>query len=544
MSSSNSGDGTDLADSALQDVAPLPDVVLVDGGLDSRDSLADLPDVSDLLSDTLEILDLGDSASEDGADAAPDGEDAPDLGDAQPDAMDLDAGPTLCTAPESCPAGQGCKEGLCGPCDDGADCRPLGLICGPQEICAPCASTEDCAAAAYESDVVCVILDPTGGEGVCVEDGCAGHEECPGALPVCDSESMTCRACDSHDECARALGEAAVCVDNGRCAPGDCYPAGVACGEDGDQDGKGDRACQDQGEAGYACQPCAADLACVGSLGIDHAVCLDGACAKGCLSKDDCEVGLVCDSGEFRCEACQQNADCTSDYGDSFLCVTGDCHGHADCAADGGICSERWCTPCVDLGDTGPDRDLACKLAFLDVYVCEDGACAAGCEAGSLCVTAAMACAQGQVCGEDNRFRDCAGDGDCVVAMGDEAAICAKGRCEEGCASNAACPKHGVCDDHRCRPCGNEPGATVDDCQANGFGASILCLEGQCVAAECNEVSPLRPRPRLRWDHAPVPGLREPRRVRRRLGVRPGRLWRAGPLHARDLHQGHRGLRL
>ena len=440
-----------------------------------------------------------------------------------------------------------CKEsGLCSPtaCEEDQDCRAIKMLCGAEGLCVPCDGSEACALSdAYEPDATCVEINDV--HAICVEDGCGVDADCPASLPICDGELHTCRACDqqAEGECEAALGVPAVCTDQGRCEPGDCYPAGATCGEDGDGNSLGDYVCADLGEEGFACQPCEAAADCVGALGLDHAICDAGACVAGCLSIDDCDVaGQICDSADHVCKGCEGNAGCAADYG-GWLCIkdegaeTGLCqdkacndekpceddriclddsHGEAAhtcvdcideldlgvCAAEGTVCLDKTCTVCTALDADEAAKDQACVSAYGDgsggagdQFLCLPEGCTAGeCRDQSGCVDEEAT----WICGTDHFCEACSAneitpegqDQACKDAFTD-LHICEDDDCSPGCVPDTLCPADAttcpggqLCGaDNRWAAC-----AANADCAAALDG--YLCVEGLCVVAACNDELP------------------------------------------------------
>ncbi len=397
------------------------------------------------------------------------------------------------------------QSGHCSPtsCTDGTTCRPLKLVCGEDGICVPCETDVDCQTAAYESTVTCV--EVAEGKGYCVEEGCTSNEDgsndCSSERPICDDETLTCHTCDDRakDECTDVLGVEAVCTDNGRCVQGECYPAGAACGEDGDGDSLGDHVCADEGEGGFKCKECAAAAECVASLGVDHAVCAKGACTEGCISIDNCETGQVCDSTNRRCRPCTDNTDCADDYG-TYLCVDGLCQDVAcndekaceggllcldnacvDCAEDNlGICAnnaklcvDNLCTACTALGGDQDAKDLACVGAYggadADPYLCLDEGCVPGdCRVHADCAVDEAT----EICGANHFCHGCTANAECAGLDGH---LCMGGVCVVAeCNGETACPGGRACLNGSCVDCTS---ADTDYCELE----QKVCVNNDCI---------------------------------------------------------------
>ena len=141
------------------------------------------------------------------------------------------------------------------------------------------------------------------------------------------------------------------------------------------------------------------------------------------------------------------------------------------CQGDAKVCRAGLCGDCL-VGECPDGR------------VCEDGSCQLG-----DCTPSGSACGAGNawVCGADRICAACTDDAACRGALASDAAVCEGGVCVLGCSANGDCPGPGICAAGRCRPCNTAPGDVVDDCQAHGYGAGVLCLAGACVAGECGD---------------------------------------------------------
>jgi hypothetical protein len=340
-----------------------------------------------------------------------------------------------------------------------AECAKVNAVCD-QGKCRPCdeAAPADCHE--YGEQVLCVA-------GACAANNCLIHTDCESpALPICDPALRHCRGCVDHAECtdrAHILDPAAsaVCTDQSTCAPGDCYPADEACGQDDAQ------VChQKDGQAGkeYWCEACAGDPECKASLGLDHAICDGQQCQAGCQTKATCEAGQIC--RDNHCLPCASNADCAGEYGDWLcvdqLCQDKQCNDEKPCA-DGRICDSNTCVECTPADHSACDlQSLLCvgnACVACSSQSSPDAACVAGYGAGYLC--------EGSLCLQG----DCHGQADCTGANAGK--VCSNHFC-------TACLSIGTTTAEHDQGCAGTFGFAFI-CDTNGAG----CVPG-CVAPDHN----------------------------------------------------------
>ena len=342
--------------------------------------------------------------------------------------------------PEADPTGWTPRAGLCG--------SPFGVC--RDGACVPCTGHADCGAG-----LVCAA-------GACVEGDCAADGDCAGGLCL----ENRCRACDPA---AAQCGAGRTCR-NGACVARDCLSA-ADCGAG--------QVC-----TGALCAACATDAACTAAYGAGR-ICLGGVCRPGdCHDQADCAAGGTLCSAAHVCEACGSDAECEVAYDETRICardaagrdvcVVGDCHWDADCAADGKVCdaATHRCSFC--------GSDAACEAAYGARHLCVGSRCVAGdCRSNVDCR------ATGQVC-RDLACSACADDAECKAAYGDATYVCeppAAGEpaeCSRGCASAAACGAGGICGaDNRCGVCEAEAQCDL------AYGASYRCADGACRPGDC-----------------------------------------------------------
>ncbi|MBM4372051.1 MAG: hypothetical protein FJ098_10385, partial [Deltaproteobacteria bacterium] len=432
-----------------------------------------------------------------------------------------------------------CKEGICRPCGDTAECV--------DEVLGQYAAGTQC-------------LEAGDGVKLCAGSNlCETFEDCPEDLPVC-GDSHLCRECDEDEECLEVLGvDAAVCLGNGTCVEGDCEDPAAdceggeickanwcgACAEpDEDQLCRGrygdDHLCIDGGckiadchgldvmdpnecapdkeicTADHLCVSCAtfgdaADQTCVDTYAQtpdEDWICAGDVCKSGACdpasTQDYCVAGQVCDPVTLACLACVDTDDdplCIQQYGDDHLCIEGDCvvaecHGTPDCI-DGKICGDdHLCHLCSTLDE--PDQ------ACLDAYGAGEGdwLCAAGacqpweCVAG-LGVTEQY-CAAGQICSAGHVCQACAEPGDdqaCKTQWG-ESNLCIAGACKPAACHALAAKNPNECsateticaeDNSACVSCDTYPLPDLICTEVYGAGAGdwLCSAPGKCKPWQC-----------------------------------------------------------
>ena len=443
-----------------------------------------------------------------------------------------------------CPTGLGCIEGICSVCSDGSHCRDReGCIDG---VCGTCAAAEHCATpkACINGDCwdnCATATDCREDEG-CLTDtlvcgSCQTAPDCWGRL--CSDGG--CSDCESDEECHFDYGSndyfcctvgrdldcvSGVCLRNSCDTPGEgqCWVTGTICDGQFCIACENDRSCFDEYGPGFLCRDgaCRAEGICENSADCpqDVPICgTDGHC-RACIvgndqecderfSSDDdppggswmCVEGAICVYGDcesvddcrndnkicsnYWCSPCidiNDDAVCQSAYSSNYLCIggkclQGDCHKQADCNAEGTVCRENTCTSCTTLGDNTISRDDACSHAdaYGPGYLCHEGECLEGDCHGQ------TDCSDGTIC-HGNNCRVCSSwdtnerDTACAAAFGDSVYICENDRCERGCTSGSACDDGEVCgEDHRCRACNED-----NECKDAYGNPNYICNYGVC----------------------------------------------------------------
>ncbi len=364
-----------------------------------------------------------------------------------------------------------CVGNACVECDAGADdeqyrCDEDGPtpICDGR-ACSPCEADIECAARPGDRDF-------------CVDGECwacrpdADNSGCGDpALPICDTETGTCRGCAVVDECN--TDPDLVDLNTRECAPdGRC----VGCVPD-PADGPPNLGCSPTGPTpvcgdGDVCRGCAADAECPAQAPLADegdaealTVCLDGSCRE-CRPRTDeapqagCQPeGPTPHCSRGNCVPCETDRQCAAIPGAAPICADGRC---------------RECDPSDTSRGCGEVAASICDAATFTCRACEANAeCPDGADgAEGLCV-------DGICTGCDvttNEGCDVAGDRPvCVDPDGDGVAFCAP------CDSDAACEGIG-------------PGAR-GQCLANGRCAACDPTDN----AGCDALSPL---PACRADDA------------------------------------------
>lgn len=414
-----------------------------------------------------------------------------------------------------------CENGYCVPesCESGLDCHLVGKVCTAQGLCQSCGDTNDClddTNGQYADGAQCI-------EGLCWPPDswvCTEHQQCLDDAPVCGDNHL-CRLCQLDDECQEVLAvEQAVCVD-GRCMKGDCDGAAPTdC-----PDGQVCKQTEQDGETEMWCSPCVDpldDVLCVAQHAAHHK-CIEGACldrdCHGLADMLECtpEWKVCVDN---MCAVCSGLKDpdgiCLDAYGSEEAaawicqdsqCMQGDAHSQLDCNEAFLVWvqdeSGSFCTSCTELGAGVPQQDMACKTAYTQLHICQEGLCVTGCEAWALCIDPeAQECQAGQFCGENNRWQHCSSNLECQTAAdNDPNWICeptdpqepeSPGVCVKGCATGGPCelgddeaPGQGVCDKtHHCIACtemAEELAGQDAACEGAYEQLEYMCQEGNCV---------------------------------------------------------------
>ena len=377
---------------------------------------------------------------------------------------------------------EGCApDAVCTDIQEGEGACVQGQICGTDNRWQPCVvGSGDCASAMMSLNWICEPMDPDAPEtgGLCLA-GCP-EAPCPAGM-----------LCDGTHHCI-------ACTD----VPGDLEDQDAACEFE-------------FFETQYLCDP--VDGQC--KLGCDAS----SPCADQALDDGDCLLGQVCGLDNRWRDCDSDSSECEVLYGenwicdpgtepetlDIFLCWEGCTPTEAVELDDGtfGYCDDtHHPAACVAAGEEQDDQDLACDQAYGDNWICdlEDPddpesltACLEGCAEDDLCIISGDPeedpfCLAGQVCGDDNRWRDCLDDDDCVVSSSADDKICevfdtdgdgSAWLCTDGCPSEP-CALGMVCaSDHRCGSCADAGDSLVEqDLACKGeYGEEWICVEGGCL---------------------------------------------------------------
>lgn len=381
-----------------------------------------------------------------------------------------------------------CEEGLCTPdsCVTGSDCHLILKVC-QAGYCMGCETAADCTDGQngqYPPGTPCIA-------GLCYPEDvqCEGATDCienfPD-MPICGSNHF-CRECHKNSECAEALESgAAICLTAGECIAGDCGGVeGVGC--------TAGQLCKDN-----LCSICESDSECK-TAWFAYSICEDGTCVDGCkpedtpfceVSDEDCIPGQLCKDNRW--QDCGSPEQCAEAYSQAeYICEPDiEFQGHMTCqkgcavstacdlAGEAGVCDDtHHCAQCPD--------DAACKTAWYDNSICQQGVCVDGCKPLDTPFCEEGDCLPGQLC-KNNYWVDCGSPEQCVEAYGQQHYVCDPApedaqhlTCQEGCVTAAACDlagKPAVCDaTHHCIPCGNDT-----ECKMAYFAISI-CEQGVCI---------------------------------------------------------------
>ena len=361
-----------------------------------------------------------------------------------------------------------CVGDACRECDpqnhDGCGEASAEPFCSAAGTCVPC-----------QRDAECALIDADRNfcnAGRCVECDTDTDAGCPGARPVCDDNSKTCRRCNNSGECS----------GNQECVDGQCVGCNPA-----DDTGCVASSTSPICDATQICRGCGDDTECSDSADNGGQCIRSGACTE---CDPDAQVG--CNVGGVRpfcandgaCRACANDAECASAPGDRDQCVGGRCErcntaDDAGCDRDstdpicGGNVGSRSCRGCTADGQCAGNPSGvqcvgdACRLC--------DPADNAGCDANGdepICrvVDGRPACV------------GCSNDGDC--ADNPNGNQCVAGACEQcdpadaaGCAEGGATP---ICDPSTkiCVPCDNSAQCVLRD------GDRDVCVEGVCQVCD------------------------------------------------------------
>jgi hypothetical protein len=338
--------------------------------------------------------------------------------------------------------------------------------------------------------VACLFDNECTGLARCVAGTCQAPTSCTtsldcknlGTTTICDDVTKSCVQCADNADCSQKnqVCAANVCVDSGKCTPGD---AGASSGPQC----KPGQVCSPAGE----CVECVADKDCTGG---NH--CFSGTCRTPCASDNACLAkNQLCDKTLGACVDCLNDKGCdTLQYCKAGSCVADVCaqgvkscvgNSIVECTANGdGILPPVACadgTQCVKSG-----TNATCEVPTLpDGGKPPPASCADGKKNGTEtdvdCGGACPKCADGLLCGVAT---DCT-SGVCEAACtgllcfpGTRDKVCRPAQCSDGVKNGAETSID--CGGADCSRC-----AVGDTCKANADCQSNICTGGKCVAAAC-----------------------------------------------------------
>ena len=241
-------------------------------------------------------------------------------------------------------------------------------------------------------------------------------------------------------------------------------------------------------------------IACDSAVGCpDDLGCVDGFCGE-CVGHGHCEPGLCTPLG---CSGCNNDGECQDAYGEDINCEFGECvnkscRQDADCRLFEDICLDHRCGPCRN------NYDCQYSDAYGSGYQCLAGNCSEGnCESDFQCPEDAP------ICGNDQRCRACqpnnfGRDGECIARFG-AGYLCNEGICVKGeCLTSTEClvVNQGLCVTEVDEPDGDEDDEEEEvplyicrscldpeedeACRTEYGQAGLLCIEGECMPADCH----------------------------------------------------------
>ncbi len=361
-------------------------------------------------------------------------------------------GPSACTDPRDCAAGESCVAGICsvgvgGSCTTDLDCDPAsGQLCSggtcvaggvlqPDNDGGACTATADCPISQFCNTA-------TGFCSALLEGWCRQDNQCAEDAPLCSNVSQgsdypgRCVQCVTDVDCGGAA-----CVSPGVCT------ADVGCGDNASAIANGCRC--NPGFVGDPTTGCTPDLASEG----------EGEGDTGTEGEGDTGTEGEGEGGDG--EACTEDSECFARHDINWMCgaqgscvcdenwLDFDCNGDYDldaCACGGGSSTPGTLNqPCDFNFDCGTDE--ACFIGY-GATASDPGACKTTCATAADC-TAGQDCMIGGWVGDlgfcaDIRFPGDACDAavfsvdigfDAMCDGSDDAVIfdCFSGRCEQVC---------------------------------------------------------------------------------------------------------------
>lgn len=243
--------------------------------------------------------------------------------------------------------------------------------------------------------------------------------------------------------------------------------------------------------SGGICRSCSGpqqDNACAAVYGAGT-LCADNQCVTGnCHSSTTCTGNKVCGTN-YTCQNCASDLQCQNDtaYGRGTIClsngqcVAGTCHTSTDCQGKK-LCdaSAHTCSSCTTDTQCQADTVYGAKSICVSSQ-CIDGTCATSndCKAaGRLCPSSGT-----KVCAACQTDAQCKAD----AAYG-ASTICVEGQCVSGaCTDSSQCANGRICNttSHVCVACTTDTQCKND----SNYGQHTICLSSACTTGDCHDIS-------------------------------------------------------
>lgn len=264
---------------------------------------------------------------------------------------------------------------------------------------------------------------------------CDSSADCPGAAPVCDPKTNTCKECEKSSDCKDSTRPACdvatltcvACTSGAQCDPNSKNPVCVL--------------------STHTCGPCSSNDDCADQTATGRVFCGTSGKCRGCQSAADCG-GDTCRADGF-CGGCKVNADCSKGLCDLD---TDTCCGMTACADQGAECGV------VQPNDCG--------------WVSSDGLACGTCTSGNVCLQnkcvpappkeCVATCGANQFCGYDAKTNErlcvpayqsasslsycgqagdaCSPLGHCAFFVSPDDPSVGNNRCALDCLTSADCP--------------------------------------------------------------------------------------------------------
>jgi hypothetical protein len=236
------------------------------------------------------------------------------------------------------------------------------------------------------------------------------------------------------------------------------------------------RVCSSEGR----CLPCDSTFDCLEEPGGGYparTLCIEGTCAEGdCQDSSECPEDLPICGDDYRCRACQEQAECLDKEGvlNGYVCdlvvgkcMPGDCYPpDSPCnAPQYGVCENYSCRACTNEGGGLVDD---CQLnGYPGSVICTSDGCVAA-ECNDI-----IPCTFGRVC-QDNSCVDCNAEDDSYCTANGMTCNLENFTCV-GCVDDSQCSEgHRICENSSCR-----------DCLPGECGPGRVCAGGGCFDGDC-----------------------------------------------------------